>query len=339
MVLRMKPSPLSRRQFFRQTTILAAGLQFPARAATLTAQKPIPVILATDIGDDIDDSWALGFLLRCPELDLKLVYGEYGKSLYRAKLIAKFFQSVGRSDIPIAMGAETEPHGEGGIAEWIRDYDLKNYTGTIHRDAVTAIIDTINQAPEPVTVISIAPAPNLAAALRRDPHIAKRARLVGMYGSLRRGYDGSGNVSAEWNVKADVPSARVVFAAPWDKTITPLDTCGIVKLDGEHYRKVCNSSDPVARTVIENYRIWSHAANPNDNAPQTHSSTLFDTVAVYLALTQDACQMEILGVRITDDGFTRIDPNGDKINAATAWNNLDAFRDLLVARLTGAKPS
>ena len=34
---------------------------------------PIPVTFDTDIGSDIDDTWALGFLLRCPELDVKLV--------------------------------------------------------------------------------------------------------------------------------------------------------------------------------------------------------------------------------------------------------------------------
>ena len=34
-----------------------------------------------------------------------------------------------------------------------------------------------------MTVISIAPMPNLAAALARDPHIARRARFVGMDGS------------------------------------------------------------------------------------------------------------------------------------------------------------
>ena len=34
----------------------------------------VPVILDTDIGGDIDDTWALAMLLKSPELDLKLVY-------------------------------------------------------------------------------------------------------------------------------------------------------------------------------------------------------------------------------------------------------------------------
>ena len=56
--------------------------------APLQAQTPkkIPVIYDSDIGDDIDDTWALGFILQCPELDVKLVVGDNDKPVYRAKI-------------------------------------------------------------------------------------------------------------------------------------------------------------------------------------------------------------------------------------------------------------
>jgi inosine-uridine nucleoside N-ribohydrolase len=263
--------------------------------------------------------------------------GEYGKAEYRAKLIAKFLQTVGRSDIPVGVGLDGEPRGEGNQAAWVKDYDLNSYPGKVRRDGVQAIIDAIHQSGEGVTVICIAPMPTLAAVVVRDPKIATLARFVGMQGSLRLGYGGSKKISAEWNVKADAKACQVVFAAPWDKTITPLDTCGLVNLDGERYRRVRDSKDVIAATVIENYRIWSKAGNSHDDGAEHHSSTLFDTVAVYLAMSQDYCQMERLGVRVTDDGFTVIDPQANMVNAATAWKNLDGFRDFLVARLTGGK--
>ncbi|MEZ6080360.1 MAG: hypothetical protein R3C56_33220 [Pirellulaceae bacterium] len=40
------------------------------------------MIFDTDIGDDIDDTWALAMLLRCPELDVKLVLGDHNKPQY-----------------------------------------------------------------------------------------------------------------------------------------------------------------------------------------------------------------------------------------------------------------
>lgn len=35
--------------------------------------EKIPVVLDTDLGSDIDDTWALAMLLRSPELDVKLI--------------------------------------------------------------------------------------------------------------------------------------------------------------------------------------------------------------------------------------------------------------------------
>ncbi|MBC8270504.1 MAG: nucleoside hydrolase, partial [Gammaproteobacteria bacterium] len=51
-----------------------------------------PVILDTDIGFDVDDVWALAFLLRCPELDIKLITTDTGDTHYSAKIVAKLLQ-------------------------------------------------------------------------------------------------------------------------------------------------------------------------------------------------------------------------------------------------------
>ena len=72
----------------------------------LGASKKIPVIFDTDIGGDIDDTWALGFLLKSPELDVKLVVGDMGHNLYRASLLAKFLEQANRTDIPIGIGLD-----------------------------------------------------------------------------------------------------------------------------------------------------------------------------------------------------------------------------------------
>ncbi|SPE54235.1 Inosine-uridine nucleoside N-ribohydrolase [Verrucomicrobia bacterium] len=332
------PVSITRRQFLQRAAVASAAIAAlpSAFAAAAPPAKRRPVILTTDIGDDIDDTWALGFLLKCPELDLKLVVGDYGKSKYRAKLLAKFLHTVSHDQIPVGIGLDIEPHGDGPQKAWIEDYDLSSYRGRVHENGVQAIIDTIMQSPESVTVIDIAPTPNIAAALAREPRIAERARFVGMYGSVRMGYDRSSKCSAEWNVKAAPQACQKIFAAPWDVTITPLDTCGLVNLNGERYRKIRESRDPIASAVIENYRIWNKGSGGKPGAAEEYSSTLFDTVAVYLAFSQDFCKMERLGIRVTDDGFTLIDPKAKPVNAALSWQSLDGFRDLLVDRLVAS---
>ena len=310
-------------------------------APTGWAAKPTPVILDTDIGDDIDDTWALGFLLRCPELDLKLVVGDQGKGLYRAKLIAKFLEAAGRTDVPVGCALEVNAHGSGPQAQWVKDYNLNAYPGRVHADGVQALIDTVMRSAEPIAIIAIGPAPNLAAALDREPRIAQKARFVGMHGSVRLGYGGSKEIAAEYNVKADAKACQKVFTAPWPMLITPLDTCGLVDLRGARYARVRDSQDPVARAVVENYRAWSQARDPRNGARKAEeaSSTLFDTVAVYLALAQDLVKVERLGLRVDDQGFTRLDPQAKEVDVATEWKDLDRFRDLLVDRLTGAAPN
>ncbi len=305
----------------------------PAPAASQSTAAKIPVILDTDIGDNIDNTWALVMLLKSPQLDLKLVTTTYGKAEYRAKIVAKLLTLAGRTDVPIGLG-EGGRDGTGHQQDWVRDYQLSQYPGKIHQDGAAAMIDTIEKSPQPITVIAIGPLNTVSAALERRPEIAAKAAFAGMDGSVRKGYDG-GEVSAEWNIKAVPAAAKRVLSAPWRQiAITPLDTCGLVTLSGQRFQTLLESKDSLVKAMLENYRIW---ANKDSLKDLRASSTLFDTVAVYLAYpgSRSLFEMETLPLAVTDDGFTRINPAGAKMSVATAWKDLDGYRDLLVKILVG----
>jgi inosine-uridine nucleoside N-ribohydrolase len=312
-----------------------------AGAASLpdgAAVRAVPVVLDTDIGDDIDDTWALALILRSPELDLRLVTTDYGNTVYRAKVVARLLEVAGRTDVPIGIG-QKENDKDGGQAEWVKGYDLARYPGTVYDDGVQALIDTVMSSKDEITLISIGPPPSLAAALAREPRIASRIRLAGMYGSLHVGYGGKPRPDAEWNVRAAVPAARALFAAPWKGAVfTPLDTCGLVQLKGDLYARVRDSKDPLLRAVVENFRLWCSNQEWCQKDPEfvtAKSSTLFDTVAVYLALSRGLVHTETLGVRVTDDGMTVPDPGARKWEWATEWTSLSDYETWLVDRLTG----
>lgn len=292
----------------------------------------IPVILDTDIGDDIDDTWALAMLLNSPELDLKLVTTAYGNTIYRAKIVAKMLEIAGRTDVPVGIGT-VQSAEEGAQAQWVADYDLARYPGRIAEEGVGTLIETILASPQPITVISIGPLPNISAALAREPRIAEHARFVGMHGSIRREYGGNMGTCPEWNVRADVPASQRVFTAAWPMVITPLDTCGRVMLCDEKFRAVRDCIQPLAQAVMENYRIWS-VDHKDPARAEVASSWLYDTVAVYLAFAQDLCEMQELGVRVTDDGYTREDANAKRMQVAVDWRDMGAFEDLVVERVT-----
>lgn len=296
------------------------------------APRKTPVILDTDIGGDIDDTWALGFLLRCPELDLKLVSTGTGDPVYRAKTACKFLQNVGRADVPVGIGLPTRIDAVNKtLATWVEDYDLKAYPGRLHRKGIRALIDAIMNSPLPITLISIGPLTNIREALELEPGIVCNCRFVGMQGSVFRGYDGNPAPHAEYNVVHDVPSAKEALSADWlSTTLTPVDTCGLVRLAGDRYRAVRDSGDPIASTIIENYRHWRWGGEDF----KTRSSVLFDTVAVYLGFSEEYLKIEELAVSVTDDGFTKPDTRGKAMRLAIDWRDMAAFQDLLATRLT-----
>jgi inosine-uridine nucleoside N-ribohydrolase len=301
--------------------------------ASMAAEK-IPVIFDTDIGDDIDDTWALVMLLKSPQLDVKLITTTCGKAEYRAKLIAKMLTVAKRTDIPIGLGAGGTS-GHGGQQEWVADYKLADYPGKVHQDGVAAVIETIEKSSQSITVISVGPLHTMGEVLQRRPDIAGKAQFVGMHGSVRIGYGGKKTPDAEYNVRANVQACRRVLSAPRKKTtITPLDTCGLVNLSGERFLKLRQSKDPLVQALMENYRIWAKKTQLEE---LTASSTLFDTVAIYLAYPGERplVEFEQLKIVVTDDGHTRIDDSGTPMLVAARWKDLDGFRDLLVNVLIG----
>jgi inosine-uridine nucleoside N-ribohydrolase len=223
--------------------------------------------------------------------------------------------------------------GPGPLVEWVKEYELSKYPGTVHQDGVGAIVKAIMDSPEEITLISIGPVPNIAEALRREPRIAKKAKFVGMHGSVRKGYWGAEKIAPEYNVATHTTDCQAVFKAAWDMTITPVDTCGVVVLKDKHYQTVLHCKDPLVKALIENYHMWSKAIKSPPGDSDRLSSTLFDTVAVYLAFSQDLVVMEDLGIRVSDDGFTLIDDSAKLIHVATDWKSLEGFKGFLVKRL------
>ena len=71
--------------------------------ATYSAKSDVD----TDIGDDIDDAFALGLALRSPELQVLGVTTTFGNTELRAKLASRLLQEAGRADIPVAAGTPT----------------------------------------------------------------------------------------------------------------------------------------------------------------------------------------------------------------------------------------
>jgi inosine-uridine nucleoside N-ribohydrolase len=321
-------------------------LAFAASCGSAGA-APRPIIFDTDICDDIDDTWALALLVQSPELDCKLVTTAVGNTEAKAKVVAQFLDRVGRAEIPVGIGVKqhdrTHRH-----TDWAKDYELSSYPGPVYQDGVQAMIDIVMKSPQRITVVAVGPLPNVGEALKREPRIAEKADFIGMHGSIYKGYGGRSKPDPEYNVRADVDACRRVFTAPWEITITPLDTCGLVVLKGDKYQKILQRNSAITSNLLQNYRLWQATGlrqrnkdiedadlrGQVDATVGTRSSTLFDTVAIYLAIEQDLVTMKRLPVAITDKGHTKVTEGAKMVNCAVDWQTLEGFEDFLVERLT-----
>jgi len=298
---------------------------------------PLPVILDTDIGFDVDDVWALAFLLKCPELDVRLITTSTGDTIYSARLVAKLLSIAGRIDIPIGVGIPLESTAKTHAA-WLGDFCLEDYAGTVLHDGIGAICDTILASADPVSVICIGPLANIAAALARAPSITDNSRFIGMHGSIHRGYLENDQPVPEYNVKIHTAACQKVFETDWDLTITPLDTCGVIRLTGDKFRAVQSSTDPLTRAVLENHFGWFEACSDWEFLKAYHAesetSVLYDTVAIYLAFSEALLEIETQPIVVTDDARTIIDTSGTEVRCALGWRDQAAFESLVAERLS-----
>ena len=162
------------------------------------AASRIPVLLDTDIGNDLDDAVALAYLLKQPRCELVGVTTVTGEPDQRAALAQVICEAAGRSDIPIHAGiGGTLLHGIGQPK--VPQYEA--IVGKPHKKewpantAVDFMRRTIRSRPGEITLLSIGPFANLAVLFELDPEIPDLCReIVSMAGMFY-----SRETWAEWN--------------------------------------------------------------------------------------------------------------------------------------------
>ncbi|MBR6917483.1 MAG: nucleoside hydrolase [Clostridia bacterium] len=299
--------------------------------------KKIPVILDTDIGSDIDDTWALAMLLRSPEFDVKYIITSEDNTVHKAKLTAKMCDAMGRGDIPIGIGFRTiADEGINPQASWVGDYELSSYPGKIYEDGVAGFVETVMASDERITVLAIGPLQNIALAIVREPKVAEKIKIIGAHGSIYKGHSDD-HPDSEYNLRARTAEAQNILRSNIEFIFVPLDVTAHLVLDGENYQRVLRAreaGDVFAKTVLDNFDAWMVANNCTYY--KTQSTCLYDTAAIYRALSDELFETEDLPIWMDDGAYTKIDhERGKIINCAVRWRDVGAFYDFLTDRLLG----
>ena len=300
-----------------------------AQAATPSPQSPAfeKIIIDTDIGNDIDDAFAVALALRSPEFHILGISSAFGDTRLRARLLSRFLKENGRSDIPVVMGIATgktdgftqAPYAQG----WPADQK--------YPDAVDFLLQQIRLHPGEITLISIGPETNLGAAMDRDPvTFRKLKRIVLMGGSVYRGYaqfnyGKTHGPDPEWNIICDIPAAQKVFTSGLPLYVMPLDSTQI-KLQELERAQLFKAGTDLTDALLVLYTQWSGATGL--------TPTLFDAVAVAYAMHPELCPAQPMRLRVDDKGFTRVDQGAPNAQVCLRSNS-DQFLEFFMPRILG----
>lgn len=178
----------------------------------------------TDLGGDMDDLCALAMTLRWPGAELIAVTTNQDNAGKRAGMCRYALDLAGRSDIPVAAGADAS-------MDVFRVYAGLPDEAAYWPEPISALpgpmdaaLDLLEASIEQGALIcGIGTYTNLAFLERRNPGILQRANLFLMGGfvfPIRAGYPQWGN-DFDWNVQNDIGSAKLVFENA-NPTVVPM---------------------------------------------------------------------------------------------------------------------
>jgi inosine-uridine nucleoside N-ribohydrolase len=312
--------------------ILAAGIVSHARpldqAAPSQAGARTRVVLDTDIGTDIDDAWALAYVINSPTLEVLGVTVSDADTAARARVACKLLHRAGRTDVPVAVGRATAavpPDRYDYQFTWAEDFTAYRPVAT---PAADFLADLVRRNPGRLTLVAVGPLQNLGDLFTKHPDVRRLVeRVVLMSGSIGANA-WSPRAVAEWNVKLAVAEARVVYESGLPITIVPLDSTSYVRLEDRERRDLEKAGTPLVRALESLLRLWT-------DAPASRM-TLHDQLAVAEAQHPGRffARCDPMAIRVDDEGYTRVDPKAGRPVHVCLEPKRDEFMKHYLAQLS-----
>lgn len=298
--------------------------------------------LDTDLGSDTDDLCALAMLLGWPGVELTGITTVNDPGGIRAGYVAFALDLVGRTDIPVAAGAE------GSIGGFYVPLAFPDYwPQPIERrpsppgEALRLIADSVDAD---AAVVAIGPYTNLAAFEAWRPGALADTGTVVMGGHVPPAADGypPWGMRDDFNVQQDAAAARVVFER-CASTVVPVPTCLRVALRGRDLPRLRAAGDLGAlladqgeRHALDNGRTTlpgEYEALPNDLL-----NFQYDPLACAVAAGWPGVEINDLAVSVSFEGrFLRmdLDERGSSMRIATDVD-AEAFAEAWLAAVERA---
>jgi len=213
------------------------------------------IIFDTDIGTDIDDSFALAYLLARRDCEIEGVTTVSGEAEKRAELVSAILYNAGREDIPVFPGCsvplmheEVQP-----LAKQYSQIDgFEHQTDFEKYSAVEFMRHKIRANPGEITLLAVGALTNVALLFKTDPEIPSLLKRLVIMGA-HFGFEGER--ASEWNMRCDRHAAKIVFAnAPEDFLIVSADVTRKISMSKDEHNKYLDI--PLLKPVFSFARTW-----------------------------------------------------------------------------------
>lgn len=220
------------------------------------------LILDTDIGSDIDDSFALAYLLNNEDCEIVGITTCTGEAFKRAQLCDLFIEKASKRNIPICVGINdpicqvnhqpTCPQSR-VLDKFHSQFEQEN------KNVVEFIYNKVMENEGDVTLVAIGPLTNIALAITVYPEIInKLKRLVLMGGKIDTSVDKMDLV--DWNFICDPIAAKIVLNANFKEVVIyPCDVTYSLNHNKEYMHQVLKGK--YSEIIKEMAEIWFERFN------------------------------------------------------------------------------
>lgn len=265
------------------------------------------IIFDCDLGGDIDDAFAMALILSSPEFEVLGFVMDHGNTPKRALVACRMLYECGLEHIPIVVGShtplivgeESELAGESHQFVWAEGFGKVK---PIKQNAADFIIENLKKFPNEIILFTVGPVPNIRDVIEKEPNALKLAKkVVSMFGSFYMGYATGSKPIPEWNVRADIGSAKMFVNSGVNPLFAGLDITTFVKLNEENRTRLLYRNSPLTDALCGLYTLWRFESYAYPNC------TMFDGVAVGMVLWPELFTTKKVHVTVDDRGYTLID--------------------------------
>jgi purine nucleosidase len=225
---------------------VAIGITLPLAGLVRAAPNRIPVILSTDVGNEIDDQWAIVYLLTNPRFDVRGIISAHAPSLVPPAAHTSYL--ILRDVVEKRMGLATHPPLLEGAS-----LPLVSQTEPQPNASVDFLIETSREfnAQNRLTVLTIGAVTDTASAILKDPSITDRIRIIDMgFKSWPEGGD-------EFNILNDVKAMQVLLRSDVPMTVGAADVCrATLSISLDQAREMIANRGPIGAWLWQEYQEW-----------------------------------------------------------------------------------